>query len=137
MKNLENIPKKGIYQVPDGYFDRLPGIIQARIAETEPRQIEQPYLRFAFRYALPVILLVTIGIFIIRPKATQGAEEMLASVNTTDLVSYLQDTDITVDQLLYAINIDDELADAIEEEVYASMPLDDLENDIDFDVDTL
>ena len=137
MKKLDDIPKKGIFEAPDGYFDRLPGIIQARVAATNPRKVERLYLRYALRYALPVILLVTIGIFLLRPKPTPSAEEMLASVNTPDLVSYLEETDITVEQLLYAIEVDDELVDAVEKEVYSTLPLDDLENEIEFELDTI
>ncbi|MDL5047107.1 hypothetical protein QQ054_13870 [Oscillatoria amoena NRMC-F 0135] len=137
MKKLDDIPKNGFFEPPDGYFDRLPGIIQARVAEVNPRQAERPYIRYALRYALPVVLFAAISIFLIRPKTTPGAEDMLASVSTTDLVSYLEETDVTVEQLLNAIEVNDDLVDAIEEEVYSLLPLDDLESDVDFDLDTI
>ena len=36
MKKLEDIPKKEIFDVPDGYFEKLPGKIQARISGSVP-----------------------------------------------------------------------------------------------------
>ena len=33
MKKLEEIPKKEVFKVPEGYFENLPGIIQARVAQ--------------------------------------------------------------------------------------------------------
>lgn len=137
MKKLDDIPKKGIYEVPEGYFDRLPGIIQARVAENSPRQVARPYFRYALQYAVPVILLAVISLFLLKPKTTQGAEELMASVATQDLVSYLEDSDITVEQLLFSIDVDDELVDAIEEEVYSSLPLGDYTGDIDFELGNL
>ena len=32
---LEDLPQKEIFDVPEGYFEKLPGTIQARIAERQ------------------------------------------------------------------------------------------------------
>ena len=52
MKKLEDIPKQNIFEVPDGYFDKLPSVIQARIAKPEPKFWQLP----AFRYAMPLLI---------------------------------------------------------------------------------
>ena len=53
MKNLENIPKRGKFETPDGYFDQLPNTIKERISETKKQesspsffQVLKPYLYF-------------------------------------------------------------------------------------------
>ena len=33
MKKLEDIPKKQNFEVPEGYFEKLPGIIQSRVTQ--------------------------------------------------------------------------------------------------------
>ena len=60
MKKLDEIPKKSIFEAPEGYFDRLPGIIQARVsplavgAKQGPQWM--PYFFFGLKYALLVLL---------------------------------------------------------------------------------
>jgi hypothetical protein len=61
MKNLENIPKKNIYEVPEGYFDKLPGIIQARIAAETPETKKSPFFLYSIRFALPALLIGAIS----------------------------------------------------------------------------
>jgi hypothetical protein len=51
MKKLEDISKKNIFEVPDGYFEKLPGIIQARVAKPESTPWFVPTLKFA----LPIV----------------------------------------------------------------------------------
>ena len=62
MKKLEDIPKKNVFEVPDGYFDRLPGIIQARVSQEKPSFVWYSW-PVALRYALPVLLMMAVGIF--------------------------------------------------------------------------
>jgi hypothetical protein len=74
MKKLEDIPKKTIFEVPEGYFDKLPGVIQSRIAEQNPVKERIPYL---------------------------------ASVNSQDLVDYLDEGEVSIDEILDEINADE------------------------------
>lgn len=106
MKKLEDIPKKDLFKAPDGYFDKLPGIIQARVVKPEPKSIWVPVLKFA----LPVLALVTVGIFWFSNPATQSLETELASIDTDQLVAYIdineiawedeEVTDLSADELL-------------------------------------
>lgn len=132
MKKLEEIPKKGIFEAPEGYFDRLPGMIQARLAEkhTEAR----PYLRYTLAYALPVILLLVIAVIYLTPKETQSAEDMLASVSSEELVAYLEQSEMSLDELLnYAT--DDAVVEAIETEVFTRLPVEEALEDLEIDID--
>ncbi len=103
MKKLEDIPKKTIFEVPEGYFDKLPGVIQSRIAEKSPSRERVSYFVLSLRYALPAIVLVAASIFVYRnyynPQLTD-AESMLASINSQDLVDYLDDGEVSIDDIL-------------------------------------
>ncbi len=117
MKKLEDIPKKEVFNVPDGYFDKLPGIIQARVAA--PQSQRKPVWRFALRYALPVVVLLAVFTFWFNriPKVVD-AEQLLSSIQTEDLVAYINDSDITTEELLSDIQLDEEDADEIVGNVY-------------------
>ncbi|HEY9007175.1 hypothetical protein [Ohtaekwangia sp.] len=113
---LEDLPKKEIFTVPDGYFDKLPGIIQARVAKG---QSARPAMRYTLQYAIPVVALIAVGIFwIITISTPTTPEEMLAEIHTTDLVAYLDDADISTDELIDHTVLDEQDAAAIESAVY-------------------
>ncbi|HMJ68115.1 MAG TPA: hypothetical protein VK508_04435 [Cyclobacteriaceae bacterium] len=121
MKKLEDIPKKNIYEVPDGYFDQLPTVIQARMAKETGRTPLAVALRFSLKYALPVIVLVITGILWFRP--APSVQMQLSEIDASQVALYLDNS--------YAADIDqtdnhdndwteaelDELAD----DVYSNM----------------
>jgi hypothetical protein len=118
MKRLDDIPKKNIFETPDGYFEKLPGIIQSRIADKEASH--NPVLSFSLRYGLPafaLIIMVSIWLLSSREDAV-NAEQLLASVDTSELVAYLEETDLTTDELLEAVSLNQEDVNAIESNVY-------------------
>lgn len=128
---LEDLPKKEIFDVPEGYFEKLPGTIQARIAEGKQRE-SRVALRYAFQYALPLVILVTIGLVWFENTSSSNqspAELLLAEIQTEDLVTYLDDTDMTTDELLENASLDATDAEEIEQEVYG-LDLDDETLDI-------
>jgi hypothetical protein len=119
MKKLEDIPKKQVFEVPEGYFDKLTSTIQARVAEKESRRAMTFSLPAVMRYALPALVLVSVGIFWFQNNASQkDAESILASVSTEDLVAYLNDSEISTDELMNAAEFDEDDLDDIESEVY-------------------
>jgi hypothetical protein len=119
MKKLEDIPKKQVFEVPEGYFDKLTSTIQARVAEKESRRAMTFSLPAVMRYALPALVLVGVGIFWFQNNASQkDAESILASVSTEDLVAYLNDSEISTDELMNAAEFDEDDLDDIESEVY-------------------
>jgi hypothetical protein len=126
MKKLEDIPKNNPFTVPDGYFDKLPGVIQARIDAGRVKQ-PVPYIRYALQYAMPVIALVIVAILYLQPgEQAEGYDDILASVSTEELVAYLADSDITTDELVDGGALNDDSAEAIEAEVFTDIDLNDI-----------
>lgn len=132
MNTLEDIPKNNPFSVPEGYFDKLPGVIQARVAETSVEKPVRPFFRYAFRIAVPVVAVAVIAILYFTPSAGNNYNDILASVDTEQLTAYLEESDITVDELLDATELDEESVEAIETEVYFNDI--DIENLSDFDL---
>ena len=112
MKKLDDIPKKNIYEVPDGYFDQLALNIQARTELISPVKSVSGW-SLALRYALPVVIVVVALVFIFRPKSIQDTEQLLASIPTEHLVIYLDESDISEQDLLEIIKFDDSDADSL------------------------
>jgi len=119
MKKLEDIPKKQNFEVPEGYFEKLPGIIQSRVTQQQKERSWGLDQRFALRFALPAVILLAIGIFwYSRSPMDKSVENILASVQTEDLITYLSESDFTTDELLEDVRLNNEDAMDIEESVY-------------------
>ena len=118
MKKLEDIPKKNLFEVPQGYFEKLPAIIQSRV--TGPSARSNPSFKFVLQFAVPAIVAIIVAIvfWVSRPTSDITAESMLASIQTEDLVAYLKESDLTTEELLDAVELDVEDANQIEEDVY-------------------
>ena len=114
---LEDIPKKDIFNVPEGYFDKLPNTIQARIeAQKGSFNWSAPWM-VTLKYAVPVVVLVVASLFWFN-KPTEDTESILASVQTEDLVAYLDDSDLTTDDVLESVDFNADDVDQIENQVY-------------------
>jgi hypothetical protein len=137
MKNLEDIPKKHPFNVPDGYFDRLPGIIQSRIAEKSAQPQPTPYLRYALQYAIPMVLIAIAAIFYFTPEPARDVDTILASVSTEELVAYLEESDISTDELLETVEFDTESVEAIEAESYLNYELGDDFSEMNLELENL
>jgi hypothetical protein len=141
MKRLEDIPKKNIYQVPDGYFDDLPTIIQARVTEKAPSAI--PSFAHQIRYAIPVMALAILSVVWVFTEENSenalSAEQLLASVETSSLIAYLEESEMTTDELLENVSFSQEDVSAIESDVYdldiEQDDLDELINEYQLDLD--
>jgi hypothetical protein len=118
MKKLEDISKKEVFTVPDGYFDTLPGVIQARVATQSRRRELLP--SFSWKVAVPAVMVLAAGIFwLTGPAEPTDAESILAAVATHDLVAYLNDSDdVSVDEVLESVEFNDNDLEEIESEVY-------------------
>jgi hypothetical protein len=129
MKKLEDISKKNIFEVPEGYFDRLPGVIQSRIV-TKPKESFQ--WTMALKYAIPVILLAVVGIFWFNntPVNPYAMEDQLATVQEDQLSLYLNDADLTTDDLAETMTWSEEDLIELEDAVYATLEIssEELEN---------
>jgi hypothetical protein len=123
MKRLEDIPKKDIFEAPEGYFDRLPGLIQARVAKPAA---DAPWIlsfRMTLRYALPVLIVGVVSWLYLRLPAAPSAEDLIASVDSNNLVAYLEESDLTADDLLENIQLSDEDAEAIQSRSFDELPV--------------
>ncbi|NBW38907.1 MAG: hypothetical protein EBR30_28610 [Cytophagia bacterium] len=125
MKKLEDIPKKDHFSAPDGYFETLPSKISARI-ERKPGLLERPAFRFSLQYALPVVVLLGLGIFWFWQPAGDVNEndDLFASIETPALVDFLADAEsVSYEDFLDEMNPNLEEADSVENVVYGlSLP---------------
>jgi hypothetical protein len=118
MKKLEEIPKKDIYDVPEGYFETLPGVVHARVRDSANNKAF-PVFANALKYAMAASIIAIAAIFWFRKSPSpESPEAMLARVETADLVAYLNDSELTTDELMDDVALLPEHADSIENEVY-------------------
>ena len=119
MKKLEDIPKKQNFEVPEGYFEKLPGIIQSRVTKPYKERIWGLDHRMALRFAVAVVIFLAAGVFwYSRSQMNKSVENILASVQTEDLITYLSESDFTTDELLEDVQLNSQDAIDIEESVY-------------------
>lgn len=109
--------KKNIYKVPEGYFDELPGKIQAKIhSETNEKPSKQIWLNTSVRYAVAaaiVLLIAWWGIF--RPSTIEIADpdKLLSEIPTAELVAYIETSDMTADEILDEVYLDEQSFDRV------------------------
>jgi len=111
MKKLDDIPKKNIFEVPDGYFDRLPLKIQAKV-ETATTTHFLSVWNLALRYALPVVIVAVALVYYFKPKSYQ-TEELLAEISNEHLVAFLSESEINEHELLEIVNFNESDADSL------------------------
>jgi len=73
-------------------------------------------VKYSLQYALPLILIIAV-VFFYQRSATD-AETILASVDTEELIAYLQDIGLTTDEVLESFEFTTEDLQAIEDEIY-------------------
>lgn len=135
MKKLEDIPKRNLFKAPDGYFEQLPTVIQARMGEEGIRSPWANVASFSLRYAVPVIVLVLAGIFWFRPEPS--IERQLNEIDGDQIALYLDDTyanEINEADESHTDWTEEEL-NALEDDVYSEMELGTETEDILDDID--
>ena len=116
MAGLDDIPRKKFFSTPTDYFDKLPSKIQARIQMRSQTSWDRPVVKYSLRYALPVLLIAAV-LFFFRPQEPD-AEAILATVESADLVEYLQESGMTTDDIMEAVDLSDDELEEIENEIY-------------------
>ena len=93
---LNQLPKKDSFQVPENYFDELPGLIQDRVRV----KAKTPW-KITLKYALPfVLLIVSIGYF------TQNKTDETVQISKQEAADYIDNQmDIDFDETLLAEEI--------------------------------
>lgn len=116
MAKLDDIPKKTFFTTPENYFDRLPAKIQSRITQAEAGTRRNHILAYGLQYALPIVLVVALVVFY--RSSNPDAETILATVDTEELIIYLQESGISTEELLDNVEFTPEDLEAIENEIY-------------------
>ena len=139
---LEELPKKQLYTVPENYFNELPSIVQARVVKSQRENTRSIFWSASLRYALPVIAMVMMLVYFgVRINNDDlDVQAMLDDIPTEELILYITESEITTDELLSLIDINEldvdglvddniELLDESEwEDILEAYP--ELENDI-------
>lgn len=126
MKKLEYIPKKNIFEVPEGYFEKLPGIIQSRVAKPDPTLWFAP----TWKVALPILAFIAVGIIWFTFQPGDSLEQQLASIQTEQLIAYLDDGDLTMVDLAETVTWSETDLDELEEKVFSTIEVSGDELDI-------
>lgn len=117
MKKLEDIPKTNIFEVPEGYFEKLPGIIQSRVAKPDPT----PWFAPTWKFALPILAFIAVGIVWFTSQTGDSFEQQLASIQTEQLIAYLDDGDLTMDELAETVTWSETDLNELEEKVFSTI----------------
>jgi hypothetical protein len=103
---LDDLKKENVFKVPDRYFSELPGKIQSRIPSKRPAR--RPV--FTWNLALkmvPTMAAVLLILYFVLPKSQkiQDPVELIAMVDTEDVIAYLELTDITTDEIIEGLDL--------------------------------
>jgi hypothetical protein len=95
---LDDLPKKNIYQVPERYFDQLPGIVMARVRKKESANNpvalfsfwRQPFLRGALAGLALILSFIFIFTFNSNPLQPSSASKgLLSNVTENEVLDFL------------------------------------------------
>ena len=106
---LEDLDKRQVFnQPPEGYFDRLPGVIQAKTAHKAGSDGRQVFwikvLKLIPVAAVLALIMVYSGLFS-RQESTPGFEDLLSEVTTDDIILYLEDMEISNEEILEEVDL--------------------------------
>lgn len=102
---LEEIEKKNIFEVPEGYFDALPMAIQKRIESKEKKTFSLPSFSFSLKNAFPLLFVTIATVFIYKSYYNStSTKNLLEGVNTETLVAYLSESEITEEEIIKSVN---------------------------------
>ena len=93
---LDDLKKETPFSVPDGYFEKLPQIIQSRIV-SEP--VRRPLIRWSWQRSLGLVsaaAMIFVLIWVTVPER-QGSlgQEPLSDISDASIVDYLEDQNIS------------------------------------------
>jgi hypothetical protein len=101
---LDHIEAKQPFTVPDGYFDKLPNVIQAKA--TSPKRQSVVSYPLALKYALPVVALTIAVIFWLRSvdvNTTQDVHQLLSEIPSNDIIDYLEESDLALMDIIESL----------------------------------
>ncbi|WP_420581702.1 hypothetical protein [Reichenbachiella sp.] len=103
--DIESLERNHIHQVPDGYFDELPLKIQSRINEEKrvSTSLFIPKMQVVWSLTAAVAIFL-IGWFFYPQDSHPTTQQLLASIDSEDLIEYLYEEDISTDEILASVN---------------------------------
>ena len=135
---LEDIEKRNIHTVPEGYFEQLSRVIQTKATESQVVKGQRTALNWkvALRYAIPAVFLISLSIYLFiqeRSIENPSPDKLLAEVSTAEIIDYLADSDISTEDILENIDFskvdfefDQEVTDIVDEEALSEEEIDQL-----------
>lgn len=121
MKKLEDISKENIFTVPDGYFEKLPGVVQSRVAKPDPKVWFAP----TFKFAVPILAFAIAATIWFTSGTGNSLEDQLNEIQTDQLMAYLDESDFSTELISEEIAWSEQDLDELEEEVISSLePID-------------
>jgi hypothetical protein len=132
MNKLDQLPKKDLFQAPEGYFDALPDRIHKRVAKEQSKPAW--YMKPAWQISVAVVFLAMVGVLWFTNTQKQNADDLLASVDTETLIAYLAEEE-NLENILDAENLTEDEANALEESVFAETLLNQINEDIITEID--
>lgn len=134
---LDEIEKKNIHGVPEGYFEQLSQVIQTRAVESQQSTNKGAAgWKVALRYAIPAVFLIALSVYLFmqeRNIQSTSPEKLLADVSSAEIIDYLADSDISTEDILENIDFnevdfefDQETTDIVDEEALSAEEIDQL-----------
>ena len=109
MKKLEEIPKKKLFQAPEGYFESLPDQIRRKIDSRKSQYWYQtPRLQVAFA---SITILAVLSIITLTQFGNNGEsiQEELSSISQDELLEFLGTSDISLTEIASGIDEESEV----------------------------
>jgi len=104
---LDDINKEKPFQIPDQYFEEFPDRLMDRIRNESDkdrgRLISLPVM-LKMAVAASILALITFGIFQINFEG-RSPDQILADVPTESLIAYLEESEMSVDDLIETIDM--------------------------------
>ncbi len=93
---LDDLKREAPFSVPEGYFDKLPQMIQARIPAEPVRKplVSWSWQRSVGLAAASALILVLVWVTVPERQGSLG-QEPLSGISNASIISYLEDQDIS------------------------------------------
>lgn len=119
---LEELPKEVPFSTPDNYFEALPQQVQNRLPQQAAPwwQVllgwwQQPAYRFS---SVAAVLVLAAGLWWLWPGASNtsggnNTQELLAQVSQEEMLSYLEASNVSVEEVVNTFDLDTEGLEAV------------------------
>ena len=120
---LDDIEKKKVFDVPEGYFEDLPMKIQKRIESESTSKMAIAWPKWSVALAASLTL-IAVFLFVI-PSNDVNAEDLLASVTQEELIAYLDEIELEEFEIITALGDNPSVFDFEETEGLDDIDLED------------